>query len=66
MKYIWTLINPEGTREIIIGAYEKESQARSVAKRKNPADWLLLCTYPNRRRPLREGEKVKFGDAYKD
>lgn len=62
-KYIYTLITPEG-KEKVLGAFAKEGQARSFAKRKHPADWLSLCSYPILQRPLREGETVKWGDDW--
>ena len=63
MKYIYTLINPERTSETVIGAYDKDSKAEGVAKRKYPADWLSLCLIM-KRRAVKPGEKVKPGTAW--
>lgn len=62
--HIFTLIPPDGDKEIILGAFANESQARGFAKRKYAADWLSLAAYPFQKRELNVGEKVQWGDPW--
>ena len=58
MKFLYTLITPEGV-EVLVGAFTDDASAKRSIRRKHAADWLQLACYPLQQRAVRPGENIQ-------